>query len=168
MLWCAYPVQSLRSVICGSTFTLCLHYELFTWAILGFVVGGFPGSFVVHSSLARWKCFIITTPTFHINCWYNSKRSSYMKSYYRVGLWNIFSFTHNPLRSSCYYSSGSNHPHSSVFLRIFLPEYGLRNFTDLATRICWLSKQWLCWLCRLQLLAPETDLIEWYRQYLTS
>ena len=27
--------------------------------------------------------------------------------------------------------SGSNHPHSSVFLRIFLPEYGLRIFTYL-------------------------------------
>ena len=27
---------------------------------------GFPGSFVVHGALARWKFFIITTPTFHI------------------------------------------------------------------------------------------------------
>ena len=39
-----------------------------SWVILGFVVGGFPGSFVVHGALARRKFFIITTPTFHINC----------------------------------------------------------------------------------------------------
>ena len=29
---------------------------------------GFPGSFVVHGALARRRFFIITTPTFHINC----------------------------------------------------------------------------------------------------
>ena len=31
----------------------------------------------------------------------------------------------------CPIPSGSNHPHSSLFLRIFLPEYGLQIFTDL-------------------------------------
>ena len=29
---------------------------------------GFPGSFIVHGVLARRKFFIITMPTFHINC----------------------------------------------------------------------------------------------------
>ena len=52
---------------------------------------GFPGSFVVDSALARRKFFIITTPTFHINCcaYHNTVAKDspkVMKSYYKVGL----------------------------------------------------------------------------------